>query len=160
MLFTANPVIESGRRRDCSESPLGPQLSCPGTVRRKCDLDSGENDACEWPVWRHLLQCSVYSAATTNKCCVSNIVKCQRPECPHLVNSTPDRCRDIHEWPVEPLRGSTNFFAHAAFFTLRAHAAQNHNGRLGLSPSFRCTLHERPLSGNLQTLQSSLSAHS
>jgi len=58
---------------------------------------------------------------------------------PHLVNSTPELCRDIHEWPVEPLRGSTNFFAHAAFFTLRAHAAQNHNGRLGLVPDLGCS---------------------
>ena len=61
--------------------------------------------------------------------------------CPHLVNSTPDLCCDIHEWPVEPLRGRTNFFAYAAFFTLRAHAAQNHNDRVGLIFLFLCALY-------------------
>ncbi|MGA9411972.1 MAG: hypothetical protein WBV78_16195 [Roseobacter sp.] len=41
------------------------------------------------------------------------------------MSSTPDLSCDIYEWPVEPLRGSTNFFAHAEFFTLRALAAKN-----------------------------------
>ncbi len=64
---------------------------------------------------------------------------------PHLVNSTPDLCCDIHEWPVEPLRGSTNFFAHAAFFTLRARAARNRYDRVGLFPAVSCVLHQGPV---------------
>jgi len=43
----------------------------------------------------------------------------------------------LHEWPVVPLCGSTNFFALAAFLPLRAHAAQNHNGQVGLSTADR-----------------------
>jgi len=38
----------------------------------------------------------------------------------------------LHEWPLLPLRGGMEFFAHAAFFVLQARAAQNHNDRVGL----------------------------
>ncbi len=48
-----------------------------------------------------------------------------------LVNSTPDPCCHLHEWPLVPLRGGTAFVAHAAFIELCALAARNRNGGLG-----------------------------
>ena len=65
-----------------------PRLSHPNTVRRKCGLGSGEDDACEWPVWRHLLRRSVSRAATANECCVGNMAKRQRRESPQLRHRT------------------------------------------------------------------------
>jgi hypothetical protein len=49
----------------------------------------------------------------------------------------------MHEWPVAPLHDSMRLFAHAAFFALRALAAQNHKGRVGLSRHLRRTIYER-----------------
>ena len=71
---------------------------------------------------------------------------------PRLVNSKPDPHRDYHEWPVDPLRGSTEFYADAAFSSLRVLAAQNHNGRVGLTAAVRCDLFEGPLPVNLRYL--------
>ena len=59
------------------------RLSSPGMARRKDCLGSCQNDACERPVWRHLLQRSVLSAATATECCVSNIAKRQCQQSPH-----------------------------------------------------------------------------
>lgn len=42
------------------------------------------------------------------------------------------------EWPVVPPRHRDKFFAHAACFPLRALAAQNHNGGVGLKPDLGC----------------------
>ena len=47
-------------------------------------------------------------------------------------NSTPDPCCTLHEWLVLPPRGSTEFYADAAFSTLRAHAARKPNSHNGL----------------------------
>ncbi len=75
---------------------------------------------------------------------------------PHLVNSTPDLCCDIHEWPVEPLRGSTNFFAHAAFFTLRARAARNRYDRVGLILLKNSSLIEVSVADSIPALSGSI----
>jgi hypothetical protein len=42
---------------------------------------------------------------------------------PRFVNSTPEPCCGLHEWPFHPLRGGTELFAHAAFFVPRARTA-------------------------------------
>ena len=62
---------------------------------------------------------------------------------PRPVISTPKPCCGILEWRFLPPRDSMRFFAHAAFSSLRAHAAQNHNGRVGLFGSISCRRHER-----------------
>ena len=49
----------------------------------------------------------------------------ERREGPRSVNSTADPCCGLHQWPVLPLQGSTEFVAHAAILTLRARAAEN-----------------------------------
>jgi len=51
---------------------------------------------------------------------------------PRPAISAPKPCCGILEWRFLPPRDSMRFFAHAAFSLLRAHAAQNHNGRVGL----------------------------
>jgi hypothetical protein len=53
------------------------------------------------------------------------------------VSSTSDLCCALHEWLVSPLRGSTEFYADAAFSTLRAHAAGKPNSRNGLVSAIR-----------------------
>ena len=40
------------------------------------------------------------------------------------VNPTSDLCCTLREWQVSPLCGNTEFYADAAFSTLRAHAAE------------------------------------
>ena len=49
-----------------------------------------------------------------------------------------DPCCTLHEWLVFPPRGSTEFYADAAFSTLRAHAAKKPNLHNGLFADFRC----------------------
>ena len=51
----------------------------------------------------------------------------------------------MHEWPVALLRDSMRFFAHAAFFVLRALAARVRLVRYGLRPAVRCKGHQGPL---------------
>ena len=51
---------------------------------------------------------------------------------PQPVNSTADLCCGLREGPVLPLRGGTYFLAHAAFPSLRAHAAGKSNSQSGL----------------------------
>jgi hypothetical protein len=58
--------------------------------------------------------------------------KHQCRESPQSVNSTIDPWCALHEWLVFPLRGSTKFYADAAFATLRAHAAGKQNSQNGL----------------------------
>jgi hypothetical protein len=43
----------------------------------------------------------------------------------------------LYEWPVFPLLGVVGFFDHAAFITLRAHAARKSNSQYGLTAAFR-----------------------
>lgn len=56
---------------------------------------------------------------------------------PHT-NSTSDPQCGQHERPFFPPGGGTKFLAHAAILTLRARAAQNNNGRVGLSADLGC----------------------
>ena len=65
--------------------------------------------------------------------------------CLRTVNSTADPRCGLREWPVLPLRGGTYFLAHAAFPSLRAHAAQNTDSQIGLFPAIRCDLHQGPV---------------
>ena len=60
-----------------------------------------------------------------------------------LVNSPLDSCCNVLEWLLVPLRGGATFFAHAAIVSLRARAAQKHNGRVGLSRHIRRAVKER-----------------
>ena len=48
------------------------------------------------------------------------------------VKLTSDPRCGLREWPVLPLRGGTNYFVHAAFLALRAHAASLGGIRNGL----------------------------
>jgi len=57
---------------------------------------------------------------------------------PRCVSSTSDPCCTLHEWLVFPPRGSTEFYADAAFSTLRVHAARKPNSHNGLKPAIRC----------------------
>jgi hypothetical protein len=77
---------------------------------------------------------------------VNNSRTCKRPVCPQCVNLASDRCCTLHEWLVFPPRGSTEFYADAAFFTLRAHAARKPNSHNGLFFLFRCVVYERLVS--------------
>ena len=43
----------------------------------------------------------------------------------------------VPEWPVSPLRAGSKFYAHAAFSTLRAHAAGKPNLQNGLIVDIR-----------------------
>jgi hypothetical protein len=61
---------------------------------------------------------------------------------PQPVNAAFDPCCTPHKWLVFPLRGSTEFYADAAFFTLRAHTARKPNSHIGLKEALRCTGHE------------------
>ena len=61
------------------------------------------------------------------------------------VNSTFDPRCTLHQWLVFPLRGSTEFFADAAFPSLRAHAAEKPNSHNGLFRRLRCAMTERPV---------------
>ena len=48
------------------------------------------------------------------------------------VKLTSDPRCGLREWPVLPLRGGTNYFVHATFLALRAHAASLGGIRNGL----------------------------
>ena len=63
---------------------------------------------------------------------------------PQSVNSTSDPCYTLHEWLVFPLRGSTEFYAAAATFVLRVHAAQESNSQCGLKSDIRLWLPQCP----------------
>jgi len=54
------------------------------------------------------------------------------------VNSASDPCCTLHEWLVLPLRDCTEFYADAAFSTLRAHAAGKPNSHNGLEAAISC----------------------
>jgi hypothetical protein len=60
------------------------------------------------------------------------------------VDSTSDPYCTLPEWLAIPLRGSTDFYADAAFFTLRAHAARKPNSQSGLIAALHCGSHEGP----------------
>ena len=66
---------------------------------------------------------------------------------PQSVNSTSDPCCTRHEWLVFPPGGSTEFFAGAAFSTLRAHAAGKPNSHFGRIADVRCGLDRGLLCG-------------
>jgi len=55
---------------------------------------------------------------------------------PQSVSSTFDPRCTLHQWLVFPLGGSTEFFADAAFPSLRAHAAEKMNSQFGLLRTF------------------------
>jgi hypothetical protein len=62
---------------------------------------------------------------------------------------TPHRSDKGHrEGPVFSRRSSIGIYAVTATSSLRAHAAQNDNDRVGLSNVVRRSRHEGPLSGN------------
>ena len=70
--------------------------------------------------------------------------KIRRLLCPRPVTSPLNPYCNMHEWPVALLRDSMRFFAHAAFFVLRALAARVRLVRYGLRTAIRCTLHQGP----------------
>jgi hypothetical protein len=56
---------------------------------------------------------------------------------PRCVNPVFQNCCGSPEWLVFPPRSSTEYYADAAFSTLRAHAARKPNSHNGLVPDFR-----------------------
>ena len=72
---------------------------------------------------------------------------------PQSVNSTFDPCCTLHEWLVFPLRGSTKFYARAAFSTLRVHAAGKPNSQNGLRAGLSCATHRCRQCGAISTGQ-------
>lgn len=62
---------------------------------------------------------------------------------PQSVSSTDLSCCALHERPIFPPRGSTEFYADAAFSTLRAHTARKSDSQVGFSRHLSCADHER-----------------
>ena len=73
---------------------------------------------------------------------------------PQSVSSTFDPRCTLHQWLVFPLRSSTEFFADAAFPSLRAHAAEKMNSQFGLLATIRCAADRK--SGMMNELRAAL----
>lgn len=94
---------------------------------------------------RHKLAACLKHQSSNRGASIQNALRRRRNESPHFENSTSDLCCNLHEWLVFSLRGRTEFYASAAFSTLRARAAQIVNSQLGLVRQLRRVIHERRL---------------
>jgi hypothetical protein len=64
---------------------------------------------------------------------------------PHSLSSPLNPCCRPQQRPFFSPRGGMTDFAQAAFFSLRALAAQIHNDWVGLRPDLSCATHQGPL---------------